>query len=58
MVATTLNVCHLSGIMLIPFCVINLQMLLSFLFFSEGHWHFNILLLHPPLIQADLVLNQ
>lgn len=53
-----LNVCHLSNIMLSPFCVINPQMLLSSPFFRKGHGHFNFLLPAPSLILEDLVLNQ
>lgn len=58
MVATTyLNTCHLSGIMLSLFCVINPQTLLSSSFFGKGCRCFNFL---PPqwLIQADLILNR
>ena len=45
-----LNVCHLSNIMLSPFCVINPQMLLSSPFFRKGHGHSNFLLPAPSLI--------
>ena len=44
-----LNVCHLSNIMLSPFCVINPQMLLSSPFFRKGRGHSNFLRPAPSL---------